>query len=76
MSAPSQVYNIFTHMKSANISKQRIMAEAKKLKQEKLPYLTAGPLEDDLYTWHFTLQGPESTDFHEGIYHGQILLPY
>lgn len=48
----------FTHMKPANISKQRIMGELKKLNQEKLPYLTAAPLEDDLYTWHFTFQGP------------------
>lgn len=63
-------------MKSSNISKQRIMAEAKKLRQEKLSYLAAAPLEDDIYTWHFTFQGPENTDFHEGIYHGQILLPY
>jgi ubiquitin-conjugating enzyme E2 J1 len=29
-----------------------------------------------MFTWHFTILGPESTDFHEGIYHGQIVLPF
>jgi ubiquitin-protein ligase len=48
-------------MKPANISKQRILGEVKKLQQEKLNYLYAAPLEDDLYNWHFTFQGPENT---------------
>lgn len=45
-------------MHSNNISKQRILGEAKKLSQEKLTILNAGPLSDNLYTWHFTIQGP------------------
>ena len=63
-------------MKPANISRQRIMAEVNKLSTEKLPYLVAAPLPDNIYNWHFTIQGPENTEFHEGLYHGQILLPY
>lgn len=48
-------------MKPGNIGNQRILAEIKKLANEKLNYLQAGPLPDDLYTWHFTFQGPENT---------------
>lgn len=52
------------------------MAEVKKLSNEKLSYLMAAPLAENIYNWHFTIQGPENTEFHEGLYHGQILLPY
>jgi ubiquitin-protein ligase len=48
-------------MKPANISNQRILTELKKLTKENLTDLKAGPLPDDLYTWHFTFQGPENT---------------
>jgi ubiquitin-conjugating enzyme E2 J1 len=36
---------------------------------------TAAPLENDMFEWHFTIRGAESTDFDGGIYHGRILLP-
>lgn len=52
------------------------MQEIRNLSKEKLDYLKAEPLESDIYTWHFTIRGPEGTDFHEGLYHGQILLPF
>lgn len=38
-------------------------------------YVHAMPLENNLFEWHFTLQGPEDTDFHNGLYHGRIILP-
>jgi ubiquitin-conjugating enzyme E2 J1 len=63
-------------MRPANISRQRIAGEVKNMSKEKLTYLHAAPLPDDLYTWHYTIQGPENTEFHEGIYHGVILLPF
>ena len=52
------IIRIIFKMKPANISNQRIMAEVKKLTNEKLSYLKAGPLPDNLYVWHFTFQGP------------------
>ena len=63
-------------MTNKNISHARILQEIRNINKEKLSYLKAEPLEDDIYTWHFTIQGPEGTDFHEGLYHGQILLPF
>lgn len=35
----------------------------------------AAPLEDNLFEWHFTVRGPEDTDFQGGIYHGRIIVP-
>ncbi|KAG0354864.1 hypothetical protein BGZ54_001445 [Gamsiella multidivaricata] len=29
----------------------------------------------DIFEWHFTIRGPEETDFEGGLYHGRILLP-
>jgi ubiquitin-conjugating enzyme E2 J1 len=30
---------------------------------------------DNFFEWHFTMQGPEGSDFEFGIYHGKIELP-
>ena len=32
-------------------------------------------LQDNLFEWHFTIRGPEDTEFEGGIYHGRIVLP-
>ncbi|CAH2045094.1 unnamed protein product, partial [Iphiclides podalirius] len=53
---------------------KRLMREAIELAQATEEYC-ARPLEDNLFEWHFTVQGPKGTDFEDGIYHGRILLP-
>lgn len=53
---------------------KRLMREARELAEPTEEY-SAYPLEDNLFEWHFTVQGPPSTDFEGGIYHGRILLP-
>ena len=50
------------------------MREARELSYSNDEY-SAYPLEDNLFEWHFTIQGPPSTDFEGGIYHCRILLP-
>lgn len=50
------------------------MREAQELREATEEYF-ASPLEDNLFEWHFTVQGPPSTDFEGGVYHGRILLP-
>lgn len=50
------------------------MREAQELHEATEEYC-AHPLEDNLFEWHFTVQGPPSTDFEGGVYHGRILLP-
>jgi ubiquitin-conjugating enzyme E2 J1 len=40
------------------------------------PYFHAAPLSDaSLFEWHFTLLGPPSSPYANGIYHGRIVLP-
>lgn len=53
---------------------KRLMREARELAEATEEY-SAYPLEDNLFEWHFTVQGPPSSDFEGGIYHGRILLP-
>ncbi|XP_014474853.1 PREDICTED: ubiquitin-conjugating enzyme E2 J1-like [Dinoponera quadriceps] len=53
---------------------KRLMREAQELCDATEEYC-AYPLDDNLFEWHFTVQGPPSTDFEGGVYHGRILLP-
>lgn len=53
---------------------KRLLKEAQELHEPTEEYY-AQPLDDNLFEWHFTLRGPLSTEFEEGIYHGRIILP-
>ena len=33
------------------------------------------PLQGNLFEWHFTIVGPEETDFEGGYYHGRLIFP-
>ena len=37
--------------------------------------LRAQIIDNNIYEWHFTIRGPENSEFEEGIYHGRIELP-
>ena len=65
------------------------MREAAEMASPTSDYFAA-PLEDNLFEWHFTVRGPEDTDFQVilammrlicnhpfqgGIYHGRIIVP-
>ncbi|KAF9954299.1 hypothetical protein BGZ72_004689 [Mortierella alpina] len=54
---------------------KRIMQEARELVREPSTDFSANPLETDIFEWHFTIRGPEETEFEGGLYHGRILLP-
>ncbi|KAL8943793.1 MAG: hypothetical protein Q9211_000836 [Gyalolechia sp. 1 TL-2023] len=54
---------------------KRILKEATELRNNPDTTLYAAPLESNLFEWHFTLQGPPSTPYASGIYHGRIILP-
>jgi len=53
---------------------KRLMREAAELSSPTSEF-SAAPLEDNLFEWHFTVRGPEDTDFQGGVYHGRILVP-
>ena len=54
---------------------KRILQESRELSLSPDPTLAAAPLDTNLFEWHFTLQGPPSTPYGNGIYHGRIILP-
>ena len=43
--------------------------------KDPLDYINAYPVNDDLFTWHFTLKGVKDTEFEGGYYHGIMKLP-
>lgn len=57
-----------------NPAVKRLMKEAQELREPTDQYY-AHPLDDNLFEWHFTVRGPEETDFEGGLYHGRIILP-
>jgi len=50
------------------------MREAAEMSSPTSDYYAA-PIEDNLFEWHFTVRGPEETDFKGGVYHGRIIVP-
>jgi len=53
---------------------KRLMREAAELSSPTGEYYAA-PLEENLFEWHFTVRGPEGSEFQEGVYHGRIIVP-
>ena len=37
--------------------------------------LSAAPVADNLFEWHFTIRGAADTDFEGGVFHGRITFP-
>lgn len=54
---------------------RRIQRELKEISESPSRHWAAGPMNDDLFEWHFTVRGPSGTDFEGGIYTGRIVLP-
>lgn len=54
---------------------RRIQADIRELEKHPSPRYNARPLDDNMFEWHFTIRGPNGTDFEGGVYHGRILLP-
>jgi len=55
--------------------KRRLLSELKKLQKDPPSHFHAEPLEENIFEWHFTILGPEDSDFEGGIYHGKLKLP-
>ena len=58
-----------------SITLKRIQTEYTMLIKDPPENFVAYPLNDDLFNWHFTIRGPENTEFDSGIFHGIIKLP-
>lgn len=53
---------------------KRLMREAAELSVPENDY-SAQPTEANLFEWHFTIRGPEASEFEDGVYHGRIIFP-
>lgn len=51
------------------------MQEIRELESNPSEDYVARPMDDNMFEWHFTIRGPEDSDFAGGIYHGKIHLP-
>lgn len=65
---PTALYN------TRSTSVKRLMREAHEMRNPTELYFCQ-PVEDNLFEWHFTIRGPISTEFEQGIYHGRIIFP-
>jgi len=54
---------------------KRLMKEYAELQSSPNYQYSAAPLEDNIFDWHFTIRGPQDSEFENGIYHGRIVLP-
>jgi ubiquitin-conjugating enzyme E2 J1 len=54
---------------------KRILREHRDLTLSPSTTYSASPVDSNLFLWHFTLAGPPSSPYSEGIYHGRIDLP-
>lgn len=60
----------------ASTSNRRLLKESSDLHKNPSPYFTASPISDtNLHDWHFTLAGPPSSPYSQGLYHGRITFP-
>lgn len=60
---------------SVHFAVKRITAELKEMQKKPAENFVAGPLESDLFEWHFTVKGPADTPYEGGLYHGRLILP-
>ncbi|CAK62736.1 unnamed protein product (macronuclear) [Paramecium tetraurelia] len=54
---------------------KRIIKELEQLRNDPPSSFVAQCINNNLYEWHFTIRGPENSDYDEGIYHGKIVKP-
>ena len=71
--------SVLSSANASNPAVKRIMREYAEFQQSYSSGggidVVAGPLDDNLFEWHFTVRGPPSSPYAGGLYHGRVLLP-
>lgn len=57
------------------MSETRIMKEIEELYRNPPHYVTGGPKDDNIYHWEATIQGPDDTDYKDGVFILDIQIP-
>ena len=57
------------------MSETRIMKEIEEVYRDPPDNVTAGPIDDDIYHWKATIEGPEYTDYKDGVFILDIKIP-
>ncbi|KAL0212704.1 hypothetical protein RCL1_006330 [Eukaryota sp. TZLM3-RCL] len=59
----------------SSLTSARLAREARELAKNPPDGVRAGPVDGNLFLWHFTIAGPPDSDFQHGIYHGRLIIP-
>lgn len=54
---------------------RRLKHDFMMLVKDPVPYVDAAPLPSNILEWHYVIQGPEGSPYHNGIYHGKLCFP-
>ena len=60
-----------------NFTTRRLLRDLKEFDKNKIPTVgvSARPMDDDLFTWHANLRGPEGTLYEGGVFHLELKIP-
>ena len=53
----------------------RLQKEYQRLNKEPVPNISAEPRPNNILEWHFVINGPASTPYAGGQYHGKLVFP-
>jgi len=57
-------------------SMKRLQNELKDIQKDPPIYISAGPLQDNLYEWEALIIGPKETPYEDGLFILEILIPF
>lgn len=63
--------------KAQTLQLRRLYRDLEEIQNEKIPTVgvTARPLENDMFTWHANIRGPEKTLYEGGVFHLELKFP-
>eukprot|EP00919_Chromeraceae_sp_WS-2016_P022119 GHVR01052612.1.p2 GENE.GHVR01052612.1~~GHVR01052612.1.p2 ORF type:complete len:157 (-),score=15.58 GHVR01052612.1:4294-4764(-) len=76
-STDQALHRTAVNKKLQTFSHKRLAKDLAEIENEKIPTVgvTARPLEQDLFTWHANIRGPDGTQYEGGIFHIEMKFP-
>lgn len=60
---------------SDELNSKRLAREYRNLQKDPVPFITAKPLEENLFEWYYVIKGPPDSPYEGGIYFGTLTFP-